>query len=137
MKTLRISDEAHAKLTGLLGTLMAQAGKMQTYTDTIEALLNMSVNMPSDLLAQIESFVKENKQLGYVAREEFVRDAVRFRLRWLSGKDEYLEIPKDDYERLGKALKEMKSPYENARAFIKGKIDEALEEWKKKSPKSK
>jgi hypothetical protein len=31
MKTLRISDEAHGKLTAKLGRLMAQTGKMKAY----------------------------------------------------------------------------------------------------------
>ena len=39
MKTLKISDEAHRKLTGTVGTLMAQTGKMQTYQDAIEAMV--------------------------------------------------------------------------------------------------
>jgi hypothetical protein len=38
MKTLRISDDAHGKLTATVGTLMAQTGKMQTYQDAIEAM---------------------------------------------------------------------------------------------------
>ena len=37
MKTIKISDGAHKKLTATLGTLMAQTGKMQTYQDAIEA----------------------------------------------------------------------------------------------------
>ena len=40
MKTLRISDDAHRQLTATLGTLMAQTGKMQTYQDAVEAMLN-------------------------------------------------------------------------------------------------
>jgi len=43
MKPLRISDEIHRKLTALLGTLMAQTGKMQTYQDTIEAMLVLGI----------------------------------------------------------------------------------------------
>jgi hypothetical protein len=42
MKTLRISDEAHKKLTATLGTIMAQTGKMQTYQDAMQALLDAS-----------------------------------------------------------------------------------------------
>jgi hypothetical protein len=38
MKTLRISDDVHGKLTATVGTLMAQTGKMQTYQDAIEAM---------------------------------------------------------------------------------------------------
>jgi len=44
MKTLRISDDVHGKLTATVGTLMAQTGKMQTYQDAIEAMLNQSPN---------------------------------------------------------------------------------------------
>jgi hypothetical protein len=38
MKTLRISDDIHRKMTATVGTLMAQTGKMQTYQDAIEAM---------------------------------------------------------------------------------------------------
>jgi len=50
MKTLRISDDAHQKLTGLLGEITAQTMKMQTYTDAIENLLSQSVTLPPELL---------------------------------------------------------------------------------------
>jgi hypothetical protein len=36
--------------------------------------------LPPDLLTQTQSFIEENKQLGYTTKEEFVRDAIRFRL---------------------------------------------------------
>ena len=42
MKTLKISDDAHSKLTSLLGELTAETSKMQTYQDAINALLNES-----------------------------------------------------------------------------------------------
>jgi len=85
MKTLRISDDVHQKLTALLGELTAQTMKMQTYTDAVESLLSQSVILPPELLAQAESFIEENKHLGYTTREEFVRDAVRWRLHFLKG----------------------------------------------------
>ena len=44
MKTLKISDDIHRKLTATVGTLMAQTGKMQTYQNAIEALLEESLN---------------------------------------------------------------------------------------------
>jgi len=50
MKTLRILDETHRKLTATLGTLMAQTGKMKTYQDAIEAFLKESVIFPAELL---------------------------------------------------------------------------------------
>lgn len=40
MKTLKISDEVHGKLTAVLGELMAKTGKMKTYQDAIDAVLN-------------------------------------------------------------------------------------------------
>ena len=80
VKTFRISDETHRKLAITLGTLMAQTGKMQTYQDAIEAMLNQSVILPPELLAQIENFIEENKHLGFTTREEFMRDAARWDL---------------------------------------------------------
>lgn len=50
MKTLKISDEVHGKLTAVLGELMAKTGKMKTYQDAIDAVLNKSVILPEDLL---------------------------------------------------------------------------------------
>jgi len=35
MKTLKISDEAHDRLTSVLGRLMAETRKMKTYSDAI------------------------------------------------------------------------------------------------------
>lgn len=46
MKTLRISDQAHAKLTSVVGRLMAETGRTKTYSDAIEAILNKSVVLP-------------------------------------------------------------------------------------------
>ena len=64
MKTLKISDEAHAKLTSIVGRLMAETGKMKTYSDAIEAMLSRSVIMSTELLGNIETFVRSNPQLG-------------------------------------------------------------------------
>jgi GGDEF domain-containing protein len=117
MKTLKISDDIHRKLTARLGTLMAQTGKMQTYQDAIQAMLNRSVIPPTALLAEIENFIEENKRLGYTTREEFIRDAARWRLKFLREESEYVEIPRDKYERLEAAVKEMSTPYHSAPDF--------------------
>jgi len=37
MKTVRVSDEVHALLTAKKGQLIAETGKMQTYTDVLIA----------------------------------------------------------------------------------------------------
>ncbi|MDH7564712.1 MAG: ribbon-helix-helix domain-containing protein [Candidatus Bathyarchaeota archaeon] len=131
MKTLRISDDAHQKLTALLGELTAQTMKMQTYTDAIENLLSQSVSLPPELLAQIEDYVEKNRHLGYATRDEFIRDALRWRLRFQE-EYEYIEIPKDEYEQLQQALNDMEAPFANPNLFIKQQIRNLLDkhrEW--------
>jgi len=133
MKTLRISEDTHQKLTALLGELMAQTSKMQTYQDAIEALINESIILPQELLMQIQNFIEENKQLGFTTREEFVRDAIRFRLDRLNQENEYVEISKEEYDQLDEAIREMSTTCRNAGDFIHSQVKEALskyEEWK-------
>jgi len=132
MKTLRISDDAHQKLTALLGELTAQTMKMQTYTAAIESLLSQSVILPSELLAQVESFIEENRHLGYTTRDELIRDAVRWRLRFLKGEYEYVEMAKEDYEKLQQAIKDMDTPFLDVSDFVDDKVKgllEKYEEW--------
>ena len=64
MKTLKISDGVHSKLTSLLGELTAETSKMQTYQDAINALLNESVMLPPEVIVQTQNFIEENKQMG-------------------------------------------------------------------------
>jgi len=131
MKTLRISDEIHRKLTATVETLMAQTGKMQTYQDAIEAMLNRSVILPPELLAEIENFIEENKRLGFTTREEFIRDAARWRLKFAREESEYVEIPRDKYERLETAVKEMNTPYHSASDLVHKQVDDMLEKYNK------
>lgn len=134
MKTLKISEDVHQKLTALLGELMSQTSKMQTYQDAISALINESVILPQELITQTQSFIEENRQLGYTTKEEFIRDAIRFRLTWLKKEYEYIEMPKEQYDTLEEALKEMDTPYRSVDEFINTQTNDALqkyEEWKK------
>jgi len=136
MKTLRISDDAHQKLTALLGELTAQTMKMQTYTNAIENLLGQSVILPSELLAQVEKFIEEKKHLGYTTKEEFFRDAARWRLKFLGDEYKYVEVQKDAYEKLEYAMKEMELPFLGVSDFIDEQIKSALEkygEWKEQT----
>jgi len=138
IKTLRISEDIHQKLTALLGELMAQTSKMQTYQDAISALISESVILPQELLAQVQSFMDENKHLGFTTREEFIRDALRFRLDWLSQENEYVVIQKEQYDLLDEAVKEMNTPYQSAEGFVNAQIREVLEkyeEWKQSAKK--
>ncbi len=42
MKTIRVSDNVHQKLTRLLGERMAKTGKTQTFNDVIDDLIERS-----------------------------------------------------------------------------------------------
>ncbi|MEM2971493.1 MAG: ribbon-helix-helix domain-containing protein [Candidatus Bathyarchaeia archaeon] len=131
MKTLKISDDIHQKLTALLGELTAQTMKMQTYQDAIEALLTQSVIAPPELLREVEEFITKNKHKGYTRKEEFIRQAIRFFLKWESEEYEYIEIPKQKYDKLNKAVKQMNTPYYNAEEFIDDQIDKILDQYEK------
>jgi len=134
MKTLKISEDIHQKLTALLGELMSQTSKMQTYQDAINALINESVILPQELITQTQNFIDENRQLGYTTKEEFIRDAIRFRLSWLQKQYEYVEMPTEQYDTLGEALKEMDTPYRSVEDFMNTQTRDVLqkyEEWKK------
>lgn len=129
MKTLKISEDIHQKLTALLGELMTQTSRMQTYQDAINALLNESVILPQELLTQTQNFIEENRHLGYTTKEEFIRDAIRFRLSWLRHEYEYIEMPKERYELLQEALKEMNAPYRSVEEFINTETGEVLQKY--------
>jgi hypothetical protein len=104
---------------------------MQPYQDAIEAMLNRSVILPPELLAEIENFIEENKHLGYTTREEFIRDSARWRLKFLKKECEYVEIPKEKYGRLNEAVKMMNTPYYNAQDFIHKQMERVLEKFDK------
>ena len=127
MKTLRVSDDAHQKLTAMLGEITAQTMKMQTYTDAIESLLSQSVILPPELLNEIQGFIEENKQLGYTTREEFIRDAIRHRLRFLRDQYEYIEIPMEEYEKLQQAIRDMDMGFLSVDDFIDQQVRNLLE----------
>jgi Arc/MetJ-type ribon-helix-helix transcriptional regulator len=127
MKTLRVSDDAHQKLTAMLGEITAQTMKMQTYTDAIENLLSQSVILPPELLNEIQGFIEENKQLGYTTREEFIRDAIRYRLRFLRNQYEYIEIPMEEYEKLQQAIHDMEMGFLSVDDFIDQQVRNLLE----------
>lgn len=130
MKTLRVSDDAHQKLTAMLGEITAQTMKMQTYTDAIESLLSQSVILPPELLNEIQGFIEENKQLGYTTREEFIRDAIRYRLRFLRDQYEYIEIPMEEYEKLQQAIRDMDMGFLSVDDFIDQQVRNLLEKHK-------
>ena len=136
MKTLRISDDAHQKLTAMLGEITAQTMKMQTYTDAIENLLSTSVSLPPELLNETQGFIEANRQLGYTSREEFIRDAIRTQLRFVKGEYTYVEIPKDEYEKMRQAITDLDTEFLSVDDFINQQIKKLLQkhqEWIKET----
>jgi Arc/MetJ-type ribon-helix-helix transcriptional regulator len=132
MKTLRISDDAHQKLTAMLGEITAQTMKMQTYTDAVENLLSTSVSLPPALLNETQSFIEANRQLGYTSREEFIRDAIRTQLRFIKDQYTYVEVPKEEYERMQQALKDLDTEFLSVDDFINQQVRNLLQkhqEW--------
>lgn len=67
--------------------------------------------------------------MGYTTKEEFVRNAIRFRLTWLKGDNECLEVPREQYEKLNEAVTEMDTPFHDAVHFINSQINEILEKY--------
>ena len=129
MKTIRISEEIHRKLTATLGTLMAETGKLQTYDSTITALLTRSINLPKESIMEVEKFINENKHLGYITKEEFIKEAIRFKLKMLKDEYEYIEIPREKCKKLNAAVKEMNSPYCNTKDFVNVQIAKAIKKY--------
>ena len=85
---------------------------------------------------QVEVFIGEKRHLGYTTKEEFFRDAARWRLKSLSEEYEYVEVRKDVYEKLDYAIKEMDLPFLGVSDFIDEQIKSALEkygEWKEQT----
>jgi metal-responsive CopG/Arc/MetJ family transcriptional regulator len=42
--------------------------------------LSKCVMLSSELLTKVDELVKGNKELGYTTKEEFIQDAIRFKL---------------------------------------------------------
>ncbi len=127
MKTLRISEDAHQKLTAMLGDLTAQTMKMQTYTDAIESLLGQSVILPPELLNETQNFIDQNKQLGYTTREEFIRHAIRSQLGLHKEQFKCIEVPMEKYERLQQAIQDMDTGFLSPYDFIDQQIRKLLD----------
>lgn len=85
MKTLRVSNSVHDKLTRMLGEIMTKTGKPKTYNDVIDVLTAQFVIIPTELLEKIDTTVS-TKQFGYKTREQFIEDAVTAMLHNFSGK---------------------------------------------------
>jgi hypothetical protein len=80
MKTLKISESVHSKLTSIVGRLMAETGQPKTYSDALEAMLSTSIMLSPELLNQVRIYMKSHLEMSYLTEREFIEDAVRSRL---------------------------------------------------------
>jgi Arc/MetJ-type ribon-helix-helix transcriptional regulator len=111
----------------MLGEITAQTMKMQTYTDAIENLLSTSVNLPPELLNETQTFIENNRNLGYTSREEFIRDAIRTQLKYKKDQTALVEIPQEDYDHAQQALEELGTEFLSVDDFINQQIRNLLQ----------
>ena len=78
MKEIQISDQLYAKLTVVAEQMTAESGKKKTPEDVVKGLLHPAILLPAECLLQIENFMDKNKELGYVTKEEFLKESTRF-----------------------------------------------------------
>jgi hypothetical protein len=75
--------------------------------------------LPPEVIIQTENFIEENKQLGFTTKEEFVRDAIRYRLERLKNDNECTEVSREQYNELDEALKRMGTIYRTSEQFLR------------------
>jgi Arc/MetJ-type ribon-helix-helix transcriptional regulator len=131
MKTLKVQDEIHEKLTTLVGELTAESGKLQTYADALTKLLETSIVFPEDLVQKINETIRSRRAVGYATVTDFVRDAARRRLDELMDEEFYINvpIPSEEYHLLNRAMEETGAEYRSADDYIRQHIREKTEEY--------
>ena len=132
MKTLKVQEEIHEKLTTLVGELTAESGKLQTYADVLTKLLETSIILPEDLVKEINGMIQNRRAVGYTTIADFVRDAVRRRLEDFQTEEVYVNIPipLEEYHLLNQAMEETGAAYRNADEYIRNHIREKTEEYR-------
>jgi len=131
VKTVKLQEEIHEKLTTLVGELTAESGKLQTYADVLNKLLKTSIILPDDLVSEIAKTIDNHRAVGYTTVTDFVRDAVRRRLEELKTEEFYVNvpIPREEYHLLNQAMEETGAEYKNADEYIRQHIREKTEEY--------
>ncbi len=85
MKTIKIDDENHARLTAILGHLIKESEKLGTYNDAITDLTKNHILVSPELISEANELIHHNRQLGISTLEEFAKNAFRFYLDGLKG----------------------------------------------------
>ncbi len=112
-----------------LREIQASLKKVQNNQSDIETALPRLVILPAELPSQVEEFVRSNRQLGFATVEDFVGDAVRFRLVWLKSDNKCIEVPRQQFTRLEEALNSVGSPFGSAEQFVNSQIEQFLEKY--------
>lgn len=87
-------------------------------------------SLPLSSSISFKSFASIVKPIWcFTTREEFIRDAIRWRLRFLKEEYEYIEIPKEEYEKLQQAIKDMETPFLSVSDFIEQQTKNLLEKY--------
>jgi hypothetical protein len=133
MKAASVSGDIAAKLASLLEDLKIQSTRMLTYQDVVETMIRQSVVLPEELIGQVRKFVGKNRQLGFANKEEFISNAIRFRLNWLKTKNKILEISGENYEKLNEAIRQMDAPFQDVEDYINSIIIETLRKYEEKT----
>jgi hypothetical protein len=122
---LKASQTEEINLLLLSDGLVSQASK---FREEITNFLNQTVTLPTELIAQIKDFTGSSKG-DFASKEDFVIDAINFRLEWLKSNKECLEISREDYDALSEALKEMRSEFFSVEEFVQGQIANVLQKY--------
>ena len=137
MDTSQVSDVVH-KNSRKFVELKTQVGEMQVNQDTIEALLSQIVVLPKDTLTQIGEFIEKNSRLGFASKEDFLKDAARFRMRYLSQEYEHVELLREKYDRGERLIQEAGMPFLGVADYLEQQLDALLkkyEEWESRRKK--
>lgn len=132
MGTSEIVDCISRNSTHLLA-FKAEIDKMQTNQTAIDSVINQIVVLPEDLLLQVEDFIKKNRRFGFSGKEDFLKDAAGFRLRYLNQDYEHVEFLRDKYEKAEQLIQETGMPFLGVADFLEKQLDALLEkysEWK-------
>lgn len=135
MKSIRIEDDIHERLTSLVGELTAESGKMKTYADAIQNLLGTSVVLPKDLVVRIQELISQGKLIGYKNHIDFVRDAIRDRLKQIKEEEFYVNIPipREEYDVLDRILNKTSTPYSDPSDYLRDHVHEIAEKYQEET----
>ena len=122
---MKASQTEETNLLLLSEGLISQTSNIR---EAITNFLNQTVTLPTELIARIKEFTGSCKG-DFASKEDFVIDAINFRLEWLKSNSECFEISREQYDALSEALKEMGSEFFSVEEFVQGQIVDVLKRY--------